>query len=117
VAARKDRGEDLFDDIALADDDLLQLFLHELAVLAEFLQDISETTGLGGQTQNPSKLLRMRGPTQPIHSMTALAGEQRRTGARPHFSRKSTRWGAACAAPARPTPAQRTVFVSKGPIA
>ena len=34
---------------SLADDHLLQLLLHELPVLAEFLEDVSETTGLGGQ--------------------------------------------------------------------
>ena len=42
-------GEDLLDHVVLADDDLLQFFLHQPAVLAELLQDVSETTGLTGQ--------------------------------------------------------------------
>ena len=53
MAAREDGREDLLDDVVLADDDLLQFFLHELPMLAELLQDVSETTGLGGQTRNP----------------------------------------------------------------
>ena len=38
VAAGKDRGEHLLDHVGLADDDLLQLFLHQPAMLAELLQ-------------------------------------------------------------------------------
>jgi hypothetical protein len=53
MAACKDGGEDLLNDIALADDDLLQLFLHELPMLAELLQNVAEAAGLGGQTRRP----------------------------------------------------------------
>jgi hypothetical protein len=62
----KDGREDLLDDVVLADDDLLQFFLHELPVLAELLQDVSQATRLGGQTRNPSLVgatLRARHPS------------------------------------------------------
>ena len=49
VAAGEDGGEDLLDHVALADDDLLQFFLHQPPVLAELLQDVAETARLGGQ--------------------------------------------------------------------
>jgi len=35
--------------VRLADDDLLQFLLHQPPVLAELLQDVAETTRLGGQ--------------------------------------------------------------------
>jgi len=35
----------------------LQFFLHELPVLAELLQDVSQTAGLSGQTRNPYERL------------------------------------------------------------
>ena len=54
MAAGENRGEQLLDHVALADDDLLQFLLHQLAMLAEFLQEVSEATGLGGQTRIPS---------------------------------------------------------------
>ena len=57
VAAGEDGREDLLDDVVLADDDLLQLLLHQLPMLAELLQDVAETAGLGGQTRNPSERL------------------------------------------------------------
>ena len=46
-------ANNLLDHVALADDDLLQFLLHQLPMLAEFLQDVSETTGLGGDNANP----------------------------------------------------------------
>ncbi len=52
MAAGEDGGEDLLDHVALADDDLLQFLLHQLPMLAELLQDVSETTGLGGQRRS-----------------------------------------------------------------
>jgi hypothetical protein len=39
----------LFDDVGLADDHLLQFLLHQAAMLTELLEDVSETTGFGGQ--------------------------------------------------------------------
>ena len=36
------------DHVALADDDLLQLLLHEAAVLAEFLENIAQAALFGG---------------------------------------------------------------------
>ena len=52
MAAGEDGGEDLLDDVVLADDDLLQFLLHQLPMLAELLQDVSETAGLGGQRES-----------------------------------------------------------------
>ena len=48
VAAGEDGGKQLLDHLVLADDDLLQLLLHHLPMLGEFLQDIAEGFGLGG---------------------------------------------------------------------
>jgi hypothetical protein len=36
----------------LADDDLLQLFLHQPPMLAEFLQDVAQTARLSGQIKS-----------------------------------------------------------------
>ena len=47
MAAGEDRGEDLLDDLVLADDHLLQLLLHELPVLGELLQNVAEGLGFG----------------------------------------------------------------------
>ncbi len=48
VAAGEDGGEDLLDDVVLADDDLLQFFLHQPPMLAELLQNVAETAGFCG---------------------------------------------------------------------
>ena len=37
---------------ALADDDLLQFFLHQLPMLAELLQDVAQAAGLRGQSRS-----------------------------------------------------------------
>ena len=42
MPAREDGGEDLLDDLVLADDHLLQFFLHQLPMLAELLQHIAQ---------------------------------------------------------------------------
>jgi hypothetical protein len=42
MSSRKDGGEDLLDDFVLADDDLLQFFLHQFPMLAELLQHIAQ---------------------------------------------------------------------------
>ena len=47
VASGKDGGEDLLDHFVLADDDLLQFLLHQPAVLAELLQNVSQAARLG----------------------------------------------------------------------
>ena len=47
VAAGENGGEDLLDHLVLADDHLLQFFLHQLAMLAEFLENVAQTAGLG----------------------------------------------------------------------
>jgi hypothetical protein len=49
VPAGENRGKDLLDDVGLPDDDLLELFLHQLSMLAELLKDISEASRLGGR--------------------------------------------------------------------
>jgi hypothetical protein len=49
VSAREDGGEDLFDDLVLADDDFLQLALHHLPMLGELLQHVPETFGFVSQ--------------------------------------------------------------------
>jgi hypothetical protein len=56
VAAGEDRGEELLDDVVLADDHLLQLLLHQLPVLRELLEDLVERSGLrsGGHACDPS---------------------------------------------------------------
>jgi hypothetical protein len=41
VAAGEDGGEDLLDDVLLADDDLLQFLQHDLAVLGKLLQNVA----------------------------------------------------------------------------
>jgi hypothetical protein len=53
MPAREEADEDLFDHLALADDHLLQLFLHELPMLAELLENVAEATGLCGQRAVP----------------------------------------------------------------
>ena len=45
MAAGEDGGEDLLDHVVLADDDLLQFFLHQLPMLAELLENVAETAG------------------------------------------------------------------------
>ena len=45
MAAGEDGREDLLDDFVLADDHLLQFFLHQPAVLAEFLENVAQTAG------------------------------------------------------------------------
>ncbi len=40
-------AKSLLDHFGLADDHLLQFLLHQPALLAEFLKDISETAGFG----------------------------------------------------------------------
>ena len=45
-------ANNLLDHVALADDDLLQFFLHQLPMLAELLQDVSEAAGLGCQRRS-----------------------------------------------------------------
>jgi hypothetical protein len=42
MPAGENRGEDLFDDCILADDDLVQLVDHQLAVLFELLEEVVE---------------------------------------------------------------------------
>ena len=42
MAACKDRGEQLLDDVVLSDDHPLQLLLHQHTVLTEFLQDVAK---------------------------------------------------------------------------
>ncbi len=42
MPAGEDGGEDLLDDLVLADDDLLQFLLHQLPMLAELLQDVAK---------------------------------------------------------------------------
>jgi hypothetical protein len=49
VAAGENGGEDLFDHLVLADDDLLQFLLHHPAVLAEFLQNVAKVSRGCGQ--------------------------------------------------------------------
>ena len=48
VAAGKDGGEHLLDHVRLADDDLLQFFLHQPPVLAELLQHVAEVSRFYG---------------------------------------------------------------------
>ena len=48
VAACENGGEQLLDHVVLADDDLLQLLLHDDAVLAELLQHFAQAFLLGG---------------------------------------------------------------------
>ena len=54
----EDGGEKLLDHLVLADDDLLQFLLHQAAVLAELLEDVSETSGFGGRHRGFLPLLR-----------------------------------------------------------
>jgi hypothetical protein len=49
MSAGENGGENLLDHVGLADNDFLQLFLHQFAMLAEFLQYVAETTWLGGR--------------------------------------------------------------------
>ena len=42
MAASEDGGEHLLDDFVLADDDLLQFLLHQLAMLAELHKDFAQ---------------------------------------------------------------------------
>ena len=51
MSTGEDGGEKLFDDLILADDDLLQLLLHHQSMLAELLQDISQTACFGGHVR------------------------------------------------------------------
>ena len=54
VSAGEDGGEDLLDHLVLADDDLLQFFLHQFAVLGELLQYVAKTARFnGGQGRVP----------------------------------------------------------------
>ena len=48
VAAGEDGGEHLLDHVVLADDDLLQFFLHQPPVLAELLQHVAEVSRFHG---------------------------------------------------------------------
>ena len=48
VAAGEDGGEHLLDHLVLADDDLLQFFLHQPPVLAELLQDVAQASRFHG---------------------------------------------------------------------
>ena len=52
MPAGENGGEQLLDHFALPNDDLLQFLLHQLPMLAEFLQEVSEATGLGGQRES-----------------------------------------------------------------
>ena len=59
MPAGEDGGEDLLDDLVLADDHLLQLLLHQLAMLGELLQDVAEiariwAAGAGGSWRSKS---------------------------------------------------------------
>ena len=56
----EDGGEDLFDDLRLAHDDLLQFLLHEPPVLAELLQHVAQTAWLNGG-QGKSLILKYLG--------------------------------------------------------
>ena len=47
VPTRKDGGKNLFDDFILTDDHLLQLFLHDASMLAEFLENVAQAFLLG----------------------------------------------------------------------
>ena len=48
VAAGENGGEDLLDHVVLADDHLLQFFLHQPAMLAEFLKNVAEVSRFHG---------------------------------------------------------------------
>ena len=50
MPAGEDGGEELLDHFVLPDDHLLQLLLHELAMLGEFLQDVAQGLGFGGSS-------------------------------------------------------------------
>jgi len=50
VSTGKDRSKNLLDHLALTNDHLLQFLLHDLAVLLEFFEDISEVASFGGQS-------------------------------------------------------------------
>jgi hypothetical protein len=92
VAASEDGGEELFDDLVLANDDLLQLLLHEPPMLAELLQNVAETAGLGGQRESlrlrPIDMLArsprtaVRGLAVPLDSIGAGIQQQRATPSR-----------------------------------
>ena len=53
MAASENRRKNLLDDIRLTDDDLLQFVLHELPMLAEFLENIAKIPTLSGQDDVP----------------------------------------------------------------
>jgi hypothetical protein len=53
VTTCKDGRENLLNDRILSNDHFLQLRLHQLAMLAKFLQDFSQIAGLRGQKRNP----------------------------------------------------------------
>ena len=47
MSLRENRSEDLLDHIRLADNDLLQFFLHQLPLDGEFLKELSQAACLG----------------------------------------------------------------------
>ena len=62
VAAGEDGGEDLLDHVRLADDDLLQFFLHQPAMLAELLQHVAEVSRFGADIRGQGSGARGQGP-------------------------------------------------------
>ena len=47
MPAGENGGQDLLDDVVLANDHFLQLFLQQAAMLAEFLEDVAEAARFG----------------------------------------------------------------------
>ena len=74
MPARKNRGEDLLDHLVLADDDLLQLLLHELAMLGELLQNIAERFGFGRRCGGHGVEARARGRARASYGSGLGAG-------------------------------------------
>lgn len=58
MSAREDCRQDLMDDGRLSDDDFGEFILHESAMLSEFLQNITEVSGLMSAVGRTGGLLR-----------------------------------------------------------
>ena len=71
MSPSEDCSEQLFDHFVLADDDLLQLLLHDLPMLAKLLKDVAQVTLFRGHRDSLHSGSGEAWPAQSDHSLMA----------------------------------------------